>query len=606
MCGVLGVVSSCQVIPLLVGGLRGLEYRGYDSCGVAVLDQGIQVRRACGKVAELSELVSSEDPLRGNVGIAHTRWATHGAPKVENAHPICAGEVAVVHNGIVENYLTIRKRLEAVGSQFHTDTDTEVIPHMVWSLLQTGLPPRHAVRKALREIEGNFAVVFMFAGYNNLLATCRMMPLVVGYGTDMNLVSSDEYVLHKHAQKIFYLRDNHIAEIALNYVQIYNENDEALDNHDTILVSPPSTSVDRIPYDHFMLKEIHEQPRAIQDTINQFIDVASKSVRFACDEDLFKNATHLTIVGSGSSYMAGFIAKYWMESIANIRVITSIASEFRHYHPRISGDDVFLFISQSGETADTLEALRRAKQQCGVVISLTNVPRNSMERISNIALKTLAGPEVGVASTKTFSTQLAVLACFSLWLAKVRCAFAQQSAYARLSEKLQFVAQHVSEALRVSIEPVIDLILRHNRVIIMGRGTCYGVALEAALKIRELSYIHTIGIASGELKHGSIALVDESLPVIAIAPYNEMFAKSLVSIQEVSARKGIVIAFTDRRGAQKLRHLCEIIVELPETNVFSLPVAYTVASQLLAYRIAIRKGLDADQPRNLAKSVTVE
>ncbi|WP_037352980.1 glutamine--fructose-6-phosphate transaminase (isomerizing) [Anaplasma marginale] len=604
MCGVLGVVSSCQAVPLLLCGLRQLEYRGYDSCGIAVLDRGgIQVRRSCGKVARLSELVSSgEGTPQGNVGIAHTRWATHGVPKIENAHPICVGKVAVVHNGIVENYPSIRERLEANGSRFCTDTDTEVIPHLVGSLLQAGLPPRYAVRKALEEIEGSFAVIFMLAGHSSLLATCRMLPLVVGCGTDANLVSSDEYVLSKYAQRICYLQDNHIAEISLNDVKIYNESDEAL-NYETILISAPSTSTDKAPYEHFMLKEIHEQPKVIRDTIDQFISYGS--VEFACNADLFKSLTHLTIVGSGSSYMAGLIAKYWLESIANIRVLLSIASEFRYHRMQISENDVFLFISQSGETADTLAALRHARRQHSTVISLTNVPRNSMESISDIALKILAGPEVGVASTKTFSAQLAVLACFSLWLAKVRCVIAQ-STYEQLLEALQCVAQHASEALGTSIESVANLILHYNRVIIMGRGTCYGVALEAALKIRELSYIHTIGIASGELKHGSIALVDESLPVIAIAPYNETFTKNLVSIQEVSARKGIVVAFTDRKGAQKLKHLCRAVVELPETNAFSLPIVYTIAAQLLAYSIAVKKGLDADQPRNLAKSVTVE
>ncbi|MFV9878268.1 MAG: glutamine--fructose-6-phosphate transaminase (isomerizing) [Anaplasma ovis] len=603
MCGVLGVVSSCQAVPLLLCGLRQLEYRGYDSCGIAVLDRDIQVRRSCGKVATLSELVSSEGgALRGNVGIAHTRWATHGVPKVENAHPICVGKVAVVHNGVVENYPSIRERLEGSGSRFSTDTDTEVIPHLVESLLQAGLSPRHAVRKALEEIEGNFAVIFMLAGYNSLLATCRMLPIVVGQGTYANLVSSDEYVLSKYAQRICYLKDNHIAEISLNDVKIYNESDEAL-NYETILIRTPNTNTDKAPYDHFMLKEIHEQPGVIRNTINQFI--SCESVEFACDANLFKSLTHLTIVGSGSSYMAGLIAKYWLESIANIRVLLSIASEFRYHRMQISENDVFLFISQSGETADTLAALRHAKRQNGTVISLTNVPRNSMENISDIALKILAGPEVGVASTKTFSAQLAVLACFSLWLAKVRCVVAQ-STYKQLFEALQCMAQHASEALVTSIEPVADLILHYNRVIIMGRGTCYGVALEAALKIRELSYIHTIGIASGELKHGSIALVDESLPVVAIAPYNETFTKNLVSIQEVSARKGMVVAFTDGKGARKLKHLCKAIVELPETNAFSLPIVYTIAAQLLAYRIAVKKGLDADQPRNLAKSVTVE
>ncbi|MFV9893512.1 MAG: glutamine--fructose-6-phosphate transaminase (isomerizing) [Anaplasma ovis] len=603
MCGVLGVVSSCQAVPLLLCGLRQLEYRGYDSCGIAVLDRDIQVRRSCGKVATLSELVSSEGgALRGNVGIAHTRWATHGVPKVENAHPICVGKVAVVHNGVVENYPSIRERLEGSGSRFSTDTDTEVIPHLVESLLQAGLSPRHAVRKALEEIEGNFAVIFMLAGYNSLLATCRMLPIVVGQGPYANLVSSDEYVLSKYAQRICYLKDNHIAEISLNDVKIYNESDEAL-NYETMLIRTPNTNTDKAPYDHFMLKEIHEQPGVIRNTINQFI--SCESVEFACDANLFKSLTHLTIVGSGSSYMAGLIAKYWLESIANIRVLLSIASEFRYHRMQISENDVFLFISQSGETADTLAALRHAKRQNGTVISLTNVPRNSMENISDIALKILAGPEVGVASTKTFSAQLAVLACFSLWLAKVRCVVAQ-STYKQLFEALQCMAQHASEALVTSIEPVADLILHYNRVIIMGRGTCYGVALEAALKIRELSYIHTIGIASGELKHGSIALVDESLPVVAIAPYNETFTKNLVSIQEVSARKGMVVAFTDGKGARKLKHLCKAIVELPETNAFSLPIVYTIAAQLLAYRIAVKKGLDADQPRNLAKSVTVE
>ncbi|MGN7661022.1 MAG: glutamine--fructose-6-phosphate transaminase (isomerizing) [Anaplasma sp.] len=604
MCGLFGAVSRQRVVHLLLGGLRELEYRGYDSCGIAVLDGGIAVRRSQERVDKLEGVVYSGGGLQGNVGIAHTRWATHGALGVENAHPIVVGGVAVVHNGIVENYLAVREHLEMRGRQFHTDTDTEVMPHLVDSLLKEGFTPRQAVRKALEEIEGNFAAVFMFSGWKNLLiASCKMLPIICCRGENANLVSSDERALGKHSQGIFYLQDNHIAEISPNDIKVYDQ-DDRVSHYNKIHTDTSSLSAEKGPYDHFMMKEIHEQPEVIRSTVGQFVSPTSGKVEFACDKDMFRNIPYLTIVGSGSSYIAGFIAKHWIESITNMRVLLNIASEFRYHHQQISDSDLFLFVSQSGETADTLEAMRHTRTHGGRVISLTNVPRNSMERISDIALKTPAGPEMGVASTKTFSSQLAVFACFSMWLSSIKRPIEEY--YTQLLEMLQSVAGHTEEALKISVDSVADLILHYDRVVIMGRGTGYGVALETALKIRELSYIHTIGIASGELKHGSIALVDESLPVIAIAPYNEVFTKNLVSIQEVAARKGIIVALTDRRGAPKLRHLCKIVVELPETNVFSLPIVYTVTAQLLAYRIAIKKGLDADRPRNLAKSVTVE
>ncbi|MGN7678880.1 MAG: glutamine--fructose-6-phosphate transaminase (isomerizing) [Anaplasma sp.] len=604
MCGVFGAVSRQCVVHLLLRGLRALEYRGYDSCGLAVLDDEIAVQRSQEGVDKLEGVVSASGRLHGNVGIAHTRWATHGALGVENAHPIVVGRVAVVHNGIVENYPAVRERLETRGRRFHTDTDTEVIPHLVDSLLRDGFTPRQAVRKALEEIEGNFAIAFMFSGWENLLiASCKMLPLICCHGENANLVSSDECALGKHPQRIFYLQDNHIAEISLDDIKVYDRNDRVF-HYNKIHRDTSGLSAGKGSYDHFMMKEIHEQPEVIRSTIGQFVGPTSGKVEFACDKNMFKNIPYLTIVGSGSSYIAGFIAKHWIESIANTRVLLNIASEFRYHHPQISDGDLFLFVSQSGETADTLEAMRHTRTRGGRVISLTNVPRNSMERISDIALKTLAGPEIGVASTKTFSSQLAVFACFALWLSSIKHLAGEH--YLQLLEMLQSVAGHTEEALKISVDSVADLILHYNQVIIMGRGTGYGVALEMALKIRELSYIHTMGIASGELKHGSITLVDESLPVIAIAPYNEVFTKNLVSIQEVAARKGIVVALTDRRGAPKLRHLCKIVVELPETNVFSMPIAYTVTAQLLAYKIAVKKGLDADRPRNLAKSVTVE
>ncbi|KJV69516.1 glutamine--fructose-6-phosphate transaminase (isomerizing) [Candidatus Neoehrlichia procyonis] len=603
MCGVFGIVSKYPVVQLLLHGLSKLEYRGYDSCGVAILSNGIQVKKSSKKVTHLSSIIKSDHTFTSTVGIAHTRWATHGVPTINNAHPICVDKVAVAHNGTIENYIEIKAQLEAQTLVFSTKTDTEVIPHLIQLNLKLGLSPREAVNQAIKKLKGKFSIIVLFTDYNNLLIAAKNgLPLILGYGVNTNFVSSDAHALTQHVQKITYLEDNDIAEIYFNNIKIYNNNTKVYRNIFTNNFLISETIKGKYPY--FMLKEIHEQPKVTHNTINQFFD-NKNSISVFNDIDYLKNIDSIIIIGCGSSYFAGLIAKYWIENVTNIRVYLDIASEFRYNNISLSKKDTVLLISQSGETADTLEALHYAKKQNCKIISITNVPGNSIEQASDIALKTLAGQEIGVASTKTFSAQLSVLACFTIYLAQIKNNTSNNLSH--LINYLTLIPTHISHALQIkNIDLVANTILKHNRAIAIGRGTSYGVALEGALKIRELSYINTIGIAAGEMKHGSIALIDKSMPTIVIAPYNELFPKNFLHIQEIIARKGIVIAMTDKNGSQKLQNICAQIIELPQTNFFSSPIVYTVAMQLIAYKLAIKKGINADQPRNLAKSVTVE
>ncbi|QXK91665.1 glutamine--fructose-6-phosphate transaminase (isomerizing) [Neoehrlichia mikurensis] len=603
MCGVFGVVSKYSVVQLLLHGLSQLEYRGYDSCGVAILSNGIQVKKSSKKVTHLSNIIKSDSTFTSTIGIAHTRWATHGAPTINNAHPICVDKVAVAHNGVIENYMEIKRQLEAQTLAFITKTDTEVIPHLIQLNLKLGLSPREAVTKAVKKLTGKFSIIVLFTDHNNLLIAAKNgLPLVLGYGMNTNFVSSDAHALIHHVQKITYLEDNDIAEIHSNNIKIYNNNIKV--HRNTFASNFLIGEVSKGQYPYFMLKEIYEQPQIVHNTISQFINNNNSILAFN-DIDYFSNIDSIIIIGCGSSYFAGLIAKYWIEGITNVRVYLDIASEFRYKNISLSEKDIVLLISQSGETADTLEALHYAKKHNCKIISLTNVPGNSMEQASDIALKTLAGVEIGVASTKTFSAQLSVLACFAVHLAQIKNNSSHDLSH--FINYLALIPTHISHVLQVkNIDLVASTILKYNHTIVIGRGTAYGVALEGALKIRELSYINTIGIAAGEMKHGSIAVIDKSILTIAISPYNELFSKNFLNIQEIVAREGIVIAITDKKGSLKLQNLCTQVIELPQTNFFSSPIAYTVVMQLIAYTLAIKKGINADQPRNLAKSVTVE
>ncbi|WP_265031064.1 glutamine--fructose-6-phosphate transaminase (isomerizing) [Wolbachia endosymbiont (group B) of Athalia cordata] len=603
MCGILGIVSSGDsVIPTLLTALQKLEYRGYDSSGIAIINNRgkIEVKKSEGKVERLCEVVHESKISSSKVGIAHTRWATHGAPNLKNAHPIYINNVVVAHNGIIENYNILKKDLEEKGVSFHTDTDTEVIPNILTSYLDEGLSPVDSILQCLNNLQGSLALALLFAEYpDTLFVAKRNLPLAIGYNCNKVFAASDTNTLNSFVEKILHLEDNDIAVIKSNEFSIYNNGIQV--KRRTENSSPRNFLISKNGYPSFMLKEIFEQPYALNKTINQFYKQYKE-----INKELFSELGYITIVGCGSSYFAGLIAKCWLESIAQIRVYLEISSEFRYSSVKLEEGSIGLFISQSGETADTMEALRYARLQKQMIISIINTFNSSIEKASDIVLHTLAGPEIGVASTKTFSTQLAILACFAVELGKIKGILGRER-IKELSGAINSIPEHVEHVLNVmEIQHISGSILEHNNIIIIGRGSSYGVAMEGALKIKELSYINTIGIAAGEMKHGSIALIDSTVLVIAIIPYDNLFFKTLSNIQEIIARKGKVIAFSDKQGAPLLKEICIDVVQLPEVDNFVSPIIYSVAMQFLAYSIAEKKGLDVDCPRNLAKSVTVE
>ncbi|QKX02580.1 glutamine--fructose-6-phosphate transaminase (isomerizing) [Wolbachia endosymbiont of Dirofilaria (Dirofilaria) immitis] len=606
MCGIFGVVSNGgSVVPTLLTGLRRLEYRGYDSSGIAIINNKgkIEVKKSEGRVERLCDVVNNSKISSSTVGIAHTRWATHGVPSLKNAHPIYINNVVVAHNGIIENYNLLKKSLEKRGIKFHTDTDTEIIPNMLTMYLNEGLSPIDSLSKCLSNLHGPFALVLLFAECPDALFVAkRNLPLMIGYNHNTLLATSDFNTLGTLVKKISHLEDGDIAVIKSSGAVIYNNGVRVERNIESN--SPNNFSISKNGYHSFMLKEIFEQPCTLNKTINQFYKKYTEVI--STNKKLLSKINHITIVGCGSSYFAGLIAKYWLESIAQIRVYLEISSEFRYSNIRLEEGSFGLFISQSGETADTVEALRYGKSQKQIIISITNTLNSSIEKISDIVLHTLAGPEIGVASTKTFSAQLAILACFALELAKIKGTLSKKR-IKQLSDAINSIPEYVEYVLNaVKVQSISGNILEHSNIILIGRGSSYGVAMEGALKIKELSYINTTGIAAGEMKHGSIALIDSSVLVIAIIPYDNLFFKTLSNIQEITARKGKVIAFSDKQGASFLREACTDIVQLPGTDSFIAPVTYSIAMQFLAYSTAVKKGLDADYPRNLAKSITVE
>lgn len=604
MCGIFGVVSNNQsVIQTLLSGLRKLEYRGYDSSGIAIVNTKgkIEVKKSEGRVENLCKIVKESEISNSVVGIAHTRWATHGIPNLRNAHPIQTDKVVVAHNGIIENYNSLKNDLEREGVSFYTDTDTEVIPNMITCYLNHGLSPIDSLFKCLNHLHGSFALVLLFAEYpETLFVTKRNLPLVIGYNRDAKFAASDFNTLNTFVKKVTHLENDDIAVIDSGEVKIYNNGicvKRHVENHNV-----GNFMIDKNGYSSFMLKEIFDQPCALNDTISQFYNTHQDTIEK--NKKLFSTLSHITIVGCGSSYFAGLIAKYWLEDISQVRVYLEISSEFRYSNVKLKEKDVVLFISQSGETTDTIEALKYAKLQKQNIISVTNTLNSSIERMSNIVFHTLAGPEISVASTKTFSSQLATLACFAVEIAKVKGILGKKNS---IEQAISSLPQYVECVLHhTKIQHIADYISQHNSIILIGRGISYGVAMEGALKIKELSYINAIGISAGEMKHGSIALIDSTMLVIAIIPYDNLFFKTLSNIQEIIARKGKVIAFSDKAGVIFLKKICEETVELPEIHNFTSPVLYSVAIQLLAYFVAIKKGFDVDCPRNLAKSVTVE
>ncbi|MFC7049372.1 glutamine--fructose-6-phosphate transaminase (isomerizing) [Emcibacter nanhaiensis] len=608
MCGIIGIIGKEEVTPRILDGLRRLEYRGYDSAGIATLFDGksIDRRRAEGKLKNL-EARLADAPLPGVIGIGHTRWATHGAPTEVNAHPHATPRVAAVHNGIIENFRELREELTAEGHVFETETDTETIVHLITSMLDKGMAPRDAAKAAIERLEGAFGLAIIFDGEDDLMIGARRgSPLVVGYGDGEMYLGSDAIALSDLSNRIVYLEEGDRVELTRESARIYDETGKEVIRPVTI-ASVSGGMIDKGNYRHFMLKEIYEQPTVVGQTIATMVDPLHGTTTLPEFPFDLAAIERVTIIACGTSFYAGMVAKYWLEQMARINVEVDIASEFRYREAVMPPGGLAIFISQSGETADTLAALRYAKSQGQHILTIVNVPQSSMERESDIVLQTHAGPEVGVASTKAFTCQLSVLACLSIAVAKARGKI-DHAEEERLVNALTEVPARMAEVLNhdEAIEALADDMSKARDVIYLGRGPEYPIAMEGALKLKEISYIHAEGYAAGEMKHGPIALIDELVPIIVIAPTGRLFEKTVSNMQEVIARKGRVIFITDEEGSQANGHDAEATIALPMLDEFVTPLLYAIPVQLLSYHVAVAKGTDVDQPRNLAKSVTVE
>ncbi len=607
MCGIIGIVGRREAAPLLVEALKRLEYRGYDSAGVATCHDGeLGRRRAVGKLNQLAELLEKE-PIAGKIGIGHTRWATHGAPTHVNAHPHQAGKVAVVHNGIIENYRELRAELSGAGRNFQTDTDTETIAQLCAHMMGQGLSPEDAAATTLSRLTGAFALCFLFEGEEDLIVAARRgSPLAIGYGAGEMFVGSDALALAPLTNRISYLEEGDWAVVRREGVQIYDETGAATDRR-IRTVSVDSVLVDKGEHRHFMAKEIHEQPMVAGYAVSAYVDAGAGKVISPAEVLNFAEMDRITLVGCGTAYYACHVAKYWFESIARIPVEIDIASEFRYREPPLSNNSAAVFVSQSGETADTLAALNYAAAHVKSVIAVVNVAESSIARASDVVLPIRAGTEIGVASTKAFTCQLITLATLAILAGRQRGTI-DAAEEAQLVALLQQVPRLLAEAL--ALDPDVDAlaqdIAKARDVLYLGRGSMYPLALEGALKLKELSYIHAEGYASGEMKHGPIALIDDDVPVVVMAPTDAVFEKTISNMQEVMARGAKVALITDTKGAMLAGDDAWAKVVMPTVDPFIAPVIYAVPAQQLAYYAALAKGTDVDQPRNLAKSVTVE
>ncbi len=608
MCGIVGIIGREAVAGGLIDSLKRLEYRGYDSAGVATLEHGRLVsRRAEGKLKNLEDRLARE-PLAGKIGIGHTRWATHGAPTEANAHPHSTDKLAVVHNGIIENFRELREALKKKGAVFQSETDTEVIAHLVTDEMKSGKGPVEAVAAALPQLRGAFALAFLFEGENDLLIGARKgSPLAVGYGTGEMYLGSDAIALAPFTQNISYLEEGDLAIVHHNSVEIRDASGKKVQR-------PVQTSqagaflVDKGNHRHFMAKEIFEQPEVVGHTLASLLDMTNERVRLPMKLSFdFKNMNRITISACGTAFYAGQVAKYWFERFAKIPVDLDIASEFRYREAPMTKGGLAIFVSQSGETADTLASLRYAKENGQHTLAVVNVPTSTIARESEVVVQTLAGPEIGVASTKAFTCQLAALACLAVAAGRARETLSEDDEK-KLVRAFIEVPRLMTDAL--ALEPQIEKLAHEiesaNDVLYLGRGTSYPLALEGALKLKEISYIHAEGYAAGELKHGPIALIDETMPVVVIAPHDKVFEKTASNMQEVLARGGKIVLVTDARGAKEAGVNAEAVLTLPEMPATITPLVYSIPVQLLAYHVAVARGTDVDQPRNLAKSVTVE
>jgi glutamine---fructose-6-phosphate transaminase (isomerizing) len=608
MCGIVGILGHEPVAGSLVDALKRLEYRGYDSAGVATLEGGhLTRRRAEGKLKNLEQRLVKE-PLAGTSGIGHTRWATHGRPNETNAHPHAADKVAVVHNGIIENFRELRDALEKKGAKFATETDTEVVAHLVSDEMKNGKTPVDAVGAALPQLKGAFALAFLFEGEEDLMIGARRgSPLAVGYGDGEMFLGSDAIALAPFTDTISYLDDGDWVVVRRKGAEMRDVSGQQV-RRNIIKSSASALLIDKGNHRHFMAKEIHEQPEVIAHTLANYVKFSAERIELPGKLPFdWKQIQRMSISACGTAYYAGLIGKYWFERFARLPVEIDVASEFRYREAPFDGGNLALFVSQSGETADTLATLRYAKEQKQHVVSVVNVPTSTIARESDVVMPTLGGPEIGVASTKAFTCQLAVLACLAIAAGRARGVLSEDDER-KLVRTLIEVPRHVSAAL--ALEPKIEHLARDlaksRDVLYLGRGTSFPLALEGALKLKEISYIHAEGYAAGELKHGPIALIDETMPVIVIAPYDRVFDKTVSNMQEVAARGGRIILITDPKGAREATVDSLITLTLPEVPATVTPLVYAIPVQLIAYHTAVVMGTDVDQPRNLAKSVTVE
>jgi glutamine---fructose-6-phosphate transaminase (isomerizing) len=608
MCGIIAILGREPVALGLVEALKRLEYRGYDSAGVATLEQGLLTRRrAEGKLRNLEKRLAGE-PLNGVSGIGHTRWATHGRPNEINAHPHATDRVAVVHNGIIENFAELRRELEGRGARFATETDTEVVAHLVTDEMSRGADPVAAVTAALPRLRGAFALAFLFAGEDDLVIGARRgSPLAVGYGDGEMYLGSDAIALAPFTGSIAYLEDGDCVIVRRSGASIRDAAGQAV-TRPTVRSSASAFLLDKGNHRHFMAKEIHEQPEVVGHTLAHYINFAKGRIELPGPLPFdFRAIDRISISACGTAYYAGLIGKYWFERFARLPVEIDVASEFRYREAPFAPGNLALFVSQSGETADTLATLRYARERNQHIVSIVNVATSTIARDSDVVMPTLAGPEIGVASTKAFTCQLTVLACLAIAAGRARGTLSEE-AEEKLVGALIETPRHMAAAL--ALEPRIEQLARDlakcRDVLYLGRGTSFPLALEGALKLKEISYIHAEGYAAGELKHGPIALIDETMPVVVIAPYDRVFEKTVSNMQEVAARGGRIILITDPKGAREATVNSLVTMTVPEMPVTVTPLVYAIPVQLIAYHTAVIMGTDVDQPRNLAKSVTVE
>ena len=608
MCGIVGIVGSEPVAPLLVDALKRLEYRGYDSAGVATMEEtGLDRRRAKGKLVNLANLLD-ESPLSGTAGIGHTRWATHGVPNEVNAHPHFSENVALVHNGIIENFRELRDELESDGYVFSSETDTEVVAHLVSRNLKQGLDAKKAALMALKRLEGAFAIAIMFRDQPNLIVGARNgPPLAIGHGEEAMYIGSDAIALAPFTNKVTYLEDGDWCAITQDDLKIYDLEGKHVDRVMQLSIGS-SLMVDKGNHRHFMQKEIYEQPEVIAHTLSHYLDFGKCKTRL--QEDLpfdFATLDRVAISACGTAYLAGLIGKYWFERYARLPVDIDVASEFRYREMPMAKNGLSLFISQSGETADTLASLRYCREQGQHIGAIVNVQESTIAREADVIFPTLAGPEIGVASTKAFTCQLATLASIAVAAGRARGTLSAEDEN-QLVRYLTETSRYINAALKLEreIETVAADLAKVRHVLYLGRDTSYPLAMEGALKLKEISYIHAEGYAAGELKHGPIALIDEDMPVVVIAPFDTIFEKTVSNMQEVAARGGKIILITDKEGADAASLEAMHTIVMPDMPDILAPLVYSLPVQLLAYHTAVLMGTDVDQPRNLAKSVTVE